>query len=96
MEAYGTGQTVLLGAVPILMYRHGQLSDRSSIISGELLAGGNMFTIDWSAPEGQKATLDSLRTLSRFLSCRPLAPKFQHSPSAVNLGIYLGDPDPPL
>jgi hypothetical protein len=38
-------------------------------------------------PSPQKATLDSLCTL--FLSYRRLAPKVQHSLSAVYLGIYL-------
>jgi hypothetical protein len=36
-----------------------------------------------------KATPDSLSTLSIFVSYRRLAPKFQHSLSAVTLGFYL-------
>jgi hypothetical protein len=52
-----------------------------------------MLMFDWSAliiitPE--KATLDTLHTLSRFVSYRSLAPKFQHSLSAVTLGIFHG------
>jgi hypothetical protein len=39
----------------------------------------------------QKATLDSLRTLSLFVSCRHPSPKFQHSLSVVTLGIYICD-----
>jgi hypothetical protein len=38
----------------------------------------------------QKATLDSLGTLSGIVACQCFAPKFQHSLSAVTLGIYLG------
>ncbi len=38
----------------------------------------------------QKATLDSLLTLSWFISYWRLAPKFHHSLSAFTLGIYLG------
>jgi hypothetical protein len=37
----------------------------------------------------KKATLDSLRTHSRFVSFQHIALKFQHSLSAVTLGIYL-------
>ncbi len=38
----------------------------------------------------QKDNLDSLRTLLWFVLYRHLAPKFQHSLSAVTLDIYLG------
>ncbi len=38
----------------------------------------------------QKATLDSMRTLSWSVSYRHLSPQFQFSLSAVTLGIYLG------
>ncbi len=38
----------------------------------------------------QKATLDCLSKLLRLPSYRRLAPKFQHSLSAVTLGLYLG------
>jgi len=37
----------------------------------------------------QRATLDSFQTLLWFVSYRRLAPEFQHSLSAVTLGIYL-------
>ncbi len=37
----------------------------------------------------QKATLDSLPALSRLVSCRRIAPKFQHSLFAVLLYKYL-------
>ncbi len=53
-------------------------------------AGGRekyMFMFDWSAiMTPQKATLDSMRTLSWFVSYRRLLPQFQ---SAAALGIYL-------
>jgi hypothetical protein len=62
-----------------------------------------MFMIDWSAlMTPQKATQDSLRTLSFLASYRRLEPKFLNSLSAVSLGtvsIYLGGytaPPPPL
>jgi hypothetical protein len=35
----------------------------------------------------QKTTLDSLRTLSRFVSYQRLSPKFQSSPSAVTVSV---------
>jgi hypothetical protein len=59
-------------------------------ISGELQAGGTNICIFLSGvlcmtPQ----TLDSLRTL--FVSYQHLAPKCQHSLSAVTLGIYLCD-----
>ncbi len=67
----------------------GQLPGRSSGISGELQAGGKSIRLCltevlllWTP---QTATLDSLRILSN----RCLAPKFQHSLTAVTLGIYL-------
>ncbi len=47
----------------------------------------------------QKATLDSLRTLSSsfvILSYRSLSPQFQFSLSAAALGIYLCGEDPLL
>jgi hypothetical protein len=45
---------------------------------------------DWIALiTPKKATLDTMRTLSCFVSNRRLAPKFQHSLSAVTLGIYV-------
>ncbi len=47
---------------------------------------------DWSAlmiMTPQKATLDSMRTLSRFVSYRRLSSQFQFSLSAVTLVIYL-------
>jgi hypothetical protein len=48
-----------------------------------------MFMFDWGALlTSQKAALDSVRKLSLFVSYRRLAPKFQHSPSSVTLGIY--------
>ncbi len=37
----------------------------------------------------QKATLDSMRTLSWFVPCRRLSPQFQFSLSTAALGIYL-------
>ena len=96
MEAYGTGQTVFLGAV----HSHGPaLPGAYQIFSNkwEAAGWGDMFRFNWRAlMTPQKATLDSLRTFSRFVSYRRLAPKFQHSLYAITLGIYLGDPDPPL
>jgi hypothetical protein len=44
---------------------------------------------EWSAMTPQKDTLDSLYTLSEYVSYRLLTTKFQHSLSAVTLGIYL-------
>jgi hypothetical protein len=41
-----TVQTVLLLGAAILMYRPGQLPERSSIINGELQAGGVMHMFD--------------------------------------------------
>jgi hypothetical protein len=50
-----------------------------------------MFLSAWSAlMTPQKATLDSMRTLSLFVSYRRLSPQFQFSQSAVTLVIYLG------
>ncbi len=49
-----------------------------------------MFMFDWSAiMTPQKASLDSMRTLSWFISYRHLSPQFQFSLSAAALGIYL-------
>jgi hypothetical protein len=98
-EAYGTGQTVvpyrvqteLLGAVrshvPARPASRQSFSYKWGVAGwGELY----MFMFDWSAlMTPHKATLDSLRTLSRFVSYRRLSPKFQFSRSAVTLGIYL-------
>ena len=60
-----------------------QLTDRSSVISGELQAGENnihmfkLFIFDLSAlMTPQKATLESFRTLSCFVFYRRLAPTF--------------------
>jgi len=39
----------------------------------------------------QKATLDSFRTLSWFVSFRRIAPKFPNILCVVTLGIYFGD-----
>ena len=46
-------------------------------------------TIELPRPPRPPWTLDSLHTLLWFVSYRTLAPKFQHSLSAVTLGIYL-------
>ncbi len=69
------------------IYRPG----RVSIISRELQAGGSSirfcFTgLLYNHSEGHH--LDSLRTLSWFVSYQRFAPKFQHSLSDVTLGIY--------
>jgi hypothetical protein len=77
----------------ILLYRPGPLSGKASVISGELQAGGNSICLCLTGVllwPPQKATLDSLRTLSWFISSRWLTPEFQHSLSAVNLGFCLG------
>ncbi len=94
-EAYGTGHsgTVLYRlcckGLSILMYRPGQLPVSSSVISGELQAGGNGIRLfDWSA----LMTLQNppWTACKNFrVSYRRLAPKFQHSLSAVTLGIIL-------
>jgi hypothetical protein len=42
----------------------------------------------------QKATMDSMRTLTVFVSYRLLSPQFQFSLSAAALGIYLYDQIP--
>jgi|LakMenE01Jun11ns_1017448.scaffolds.fasta_scaffold6954232_2 hypothetical protein len=49
-----------------------------------------MFMSDWSAfVTPQKATLDSKRTLSCFVSYRRLSPQFQFSLSPAALDMYL-------
>ncbi len=49
-----------------------------------------MFMFEWSALITlQKATLDIMRTLTRFVSYRRLSHKFQFSLSPAALGIYL-------
>ncbi len=49
-----------------------------------------MFMSAWSAlTTPQKATLDSMRTLSLFVSYRRLSSQFQFSQSAVTLDNYL-------
>jgi len=54
-----------------------------------------MFMSDWSAlMTPQKATLDSMHTLSWFISYRRLSPQFQFSLSAAALGMYLYGPLP--
>jgi hypothetical protein len=51
-----------------------------------------MLISEWRAiMTPQKATLDSMRTPSWFVSYRRLSPQFQLSLSAVTLGIYLCD-----
>ncbi len=63
---------------------------RSSFISGELNAAGIAYIYIWleSSYDPQNATLDSLRTLSGFVSYRGLSPQFQFFLSAVTL-VYL-------
>ncbi len=63
------------------MYRPGQLPGRSSGISGELQTG----KCSYYPPEGYPGQL-----MYTFVILRRLAPKFQHSLSAVTLGIFLG------
>jgi hypothetical protein len=50
--------------VSMLMYRPGQLPGRYSVINGELQAGGNSMCLCLTGVLPQKATLDSLCTLS--------------------------------
>jgi hypothetical protein len=48
-----------------------------------------MFLSDWSAlMTPQKTTLDSKRTLSRFVSYQRLSPQFQFSLSGAALDMY--------
>ncbi len=59
------------------MYQPGQLPGRSSVINGELQAGGNSICLlylwlECSGVTPQKATMDNLRTLLWFVSFRRL------------------------
>jgi hypothetical protein len=67
------------------MYLPGQLPGRAKFISGELQAGGNSTCLCLTP---LKATIDSLRILSWFVSYQRLTPIFQHYLPAAALGIY--------
>jgi hypothetical protein len=54
-----------------------------------------MFIFDWSVlMTPQKATMDSMRTPTLFVSYRLLSPQFQFSLSAAALVIYLYGQNP--
>ncbi len=81
------------------MCRPSQLPGRALVISGELQARGNSISYVWLerspgpppprlGPEGHPG-LDSVHTLSWFVSYRLRTPKFQHFLYAVSLLLYL-------
>ncbi len=77
-EAYGTGQTVVLYRQTVLIEAvrsHVPTPPSARQAERQLEVGscrlGGMFMFDWRAPmTPQKATLDSMRTLSCFVSYR--------------------------
>ncbi len=90
---YRTIHSVLLGAVHPHVPASPAARCRSSVISGGAAGWGDSICLCLTGVllwHPQKATLDSLRTLLWFVSYWLLAPKFQHSLSAVILVIYLG------
>ncbi len=86
--AYGTGQIVVLYR-PCLMYRPGQLPGRSSVVCGELQAGGNSIFLCLTGMLIRPYRRPSWTACIHFrILSMSATTKFQHSLSAVTLGLY--------